>query len=407
MQAQYSIYFKLFKMRNILFFDIAITGHHSEYIGHLVDCLSIKKEIGNVNYVFIVHPKFSKKFPAIFKKAKKIKRLTWIQITSEEEHTVKGGPMRKSFARYRIMHRYATKTKANHVCSLDFHTIKYGSILFRTKYTLSGILFVQFYRLNRNSIQEKWTYYKRYWLTKLSVANPKLTRVFVLNDQETVQFMNQKFGTNVFQMLPDPIPQYEPLNGFDVYERYAIGRDRKIFLHIGSLGSRKGTVEVVDAAKHIETGLQQEIAILLVGLASTEIEKKAIMEKVAYHNMNSKVRVVWDESFVSNAYMKSLFEQCHAVLIPYKNVEFSSGILGHAAASQKMVIATGKGLLKEMVLKYKLGLLLEEPNPIEIAEKIVESLSYEYSSDVSRKMIEKHRPSVFSQLLLEYPAYIK
>ncbi len=383
-------------------FDTAITGHHSEYIGHLVDSLHKVKNQLNDYYLFVVHPKFSSRFPKIFEKAESNENLKWIQITPEEEDTVKGGLMRKSFARYRIMSRYARELQVNHVCCLDFHTIKYGSILFRTKYTMSGILFVQFYRLDRNSIKEKWTYYKRYLLTKLSVANPRLTSVFVLNDQETVSFMNRQFSTNVFRMLPDPIPEYQPLPGFDIYEQYSIERDRKIFLHIGSLGDRKGTAEVVDAAVHVEIGLQHKITILLVGLASTESEKRVILDKIVDYKVKSEVQIIWDESFVSNSYMKSLFNQSFAVLIPYRNAEFSSGILGHAAASGKMVIATGRGLLKAMVLKYNLGLLVGSPVAKEIAEKMVESLSYKHTPETSGKLVAKHRPAVFSRLLLEH-----
>ncbi len=48
--------------------------------------------------------------------------------------------------------------------------------------------------------------------------------------------------------------------------------------------------------------------------------------------------------------MKSYFEQTDYFLIPYKNVESSSGILGHAIAAGKPVIATDKGLIGDFVL---------------------------------------------------------
>ena len=45
-----------------LIFDIAITGHHTEYIGHLVDYLFENKQ--SDTFVFVVHFDFSRDFPS-------------------------------------------------------------------------------------------------------------------------------------------------------------------------------------------------------------------------------------------------------------------------------------------------------------------------------------------------------
>lgn len=389
-------------MRELLVFDIAITGHHSEYIGHLIDYLLEREEKKDINYYFVVHPEFSLRFPEIVEKAQKIEFLTWIQIEPKEEKTVDGGLMKKSIASYRIMHRYAMKLQVDHVYSLDFHTIKYGSILFRTPYTLSAIQFVQFYRLDKATFQDKWVYYKRYYLTKLNVWNKKVVQVFVLNDEETANFLNREFKTNIFKVIPDPIPNHQPLAGFDIYRHYDIDGRKKIFLHIGSLGERKGSYEVIDAAQHFTDSAQEKIVILLVGKASTEVEKQTILRKMESNRALSKVQLIWDDRFVSTGEMKSLFNQCHCVLIPYKNAEYSSGILGHAAAAQRMVIATGAGLLKNIVLKYGLGLLVDRPTSEEIADKIEEALNYAHSTDLQKGFVEKHDPSAFAKILLGF-----
>lgn len=54
-----------------LFFDIQITGHHTEYINHLVDYLLINNNL-NDEYFFVVHPDFSKRFSGIVAKAKQL-----------------------------------------------------------------------------------------------------------------------------------------------------------------------------------------------------------------------------------------------------------------------------------------------------------------------------------------------
>ena len=70
----------------------------------------------------------------------------------------------------------------------------------------------------------------------MCVRNPKISKIYVLNDQETVDYMNNEFKKHCFEMLPDPIPHFEPLPEFDIYKHYKINQNRKIYLHIGSLG---------------------------------------------------------------------------------------------------------------------------------------------------------------------------
>lgn len=382
-----------------LIFDINITGHHSEYIGHLVNFLFEKKMCEKM-YFFVVHPQFSEKFPVIFNKAKQAKNIVWEQIDQKEFDSVNGNSIQTSLASYRILQRYAQKFEVDHVCALDFHTIKYGIIFHRTPYTISGILFVQFHRLSRTTFNEKWTYLKRYTLTKLTVNNRKLIRIFVLNDQKTVEFMNAEFKTDIFKVLPDPIPRYKPLENFDIHKTYGIYRSRRIFLHIGSLGDRKGTLETVKAAQFVPETQHQRVTILLVGKASAESERKAITRAMEKQRKKTGVQIVWDERFVPNSMMKSLFNQCYAVLLPYKNAEYSSGILGHAAEAHKMVIATGKGLLKEIILKNGLGILIDAPSAIEISKGISKALAGEHKLKVPGTFVKNHSPKVFARTVL-------
>ena len=113
------------------------------------------------------------------------------------------------------------------------------------------------------------------------------------------------------------------------------------------------------------------------------------------------VDIFWDDQFVGNALMKSLFNQCFAVLMPYKNAEASSGILGHAVAANKKVIITGKGLLKELIKENELGVLLNNVTPSEVAQKMVELLLLKNQGDRKKNVFLKERtPTIFAERLL-------
>ncbi|MGB7395761.1 MAG: glycosyltransferase [Pricia sp.] len=382
-------------------FDISITGHHSEYIGHLVNYLSFENH-GEIEYYFVVHPDFAATFPKIYEKAANTESILWCPITKKEFEKVHNAQkVWSSMLMFQLIKRYAKRNQVKHVFALDFHSIKYGGILNRQSYTISSILFLQFHRLKRETQKQHMEFYKRYYTTKLCLRNPNITKIFVLNDEETVDYMNKEFKTDRFQMLPDPIPSLEPLENFDIHDHYGIDKDRKIFLHIGSLGHRKGTQEAMEAASHIDPSRQSETAILIVGRTSNTEDEKLFSEKMEAMKKTTSVQLVWDNQFVPSNMMKSLFDQCDTVLLPYKNAEFSSGILGHAAAAQKRVIATGAGLIKELVMRYQLGELLEIPDAQHIAKKIDKVLKDDAKSIGQTDFVEEHSPEKFAETLFE------
>jgi len=380
-----------------LFFDIQITGHHTEYISHLIDYLKVNEDANE--YYFIVHPAFSLKFPIIFSKANDIKNVTWVEIKNEELKTLQHiGTIKKSFVEYKLMHRYAKRFKVNHVCLLYFNTFQLACLFFRPTYTISGILFLQFYRMSKNTLKEKLKYYRKYFTTKLYTLNPHIKKIFILNDKQTVSYLNNEFNTKIFEMLPDPIPDLKPLDDFDIYDYYNIDRKSKIFLHIGALGNRKGTFEVIESALFLPKEKQKEITILLVGCVSNNEIETLMLKKIATSSKNSDVNIVWDNQFVSNAQMKSLFNQCHAVLMPYKNAEASSGILGHAVAANKKVIATSGGLLKDLIKENNLGVLIPKVTAKTIAHALIKN---SFKTDVlKRKFIAVRNPRFFASKLI-------
>lgn len=383
-----------------LFFDIQLTGHHSEYINHLVDYLCVNNDLTD-EYFFVVHPDFSKQFPEIVFKAQQLSNVTWIEITKEEfDKSQRGSLIRSSFSLYRLMDFYAKKCKVHHVYLLYFNSFQLSCIFYRPNYSMSGILFLQFYRMSKSTLKDKIKYFRKYYITKLYALNPQIQGVSILNDLKTAEYLNREFNTTIFRMLPDPIPVLSPLQHFDIYEHYTIDRNRKIFLHIGSLGDRKGTFEIIEAAKHISDDFQSEIAILVVGKAS-EQESELLSQKIEKAWEESKVSILWDNQFVSNEMMKSLFDQCTAVLIPYKNAEASSGILGHAVAAKKLVIATKSGLLQELVENNNLGITISNVHPRDIAKAII-NLEY-YSIDQMRfySFKEKHKSNEFAEQVIK------
>lgn len=381
-----------------LFFDIDITGHHSEYIRHLVDF--VPDNIDDNSYYFIVHHNFSILFPDIFNKAKSNQNIVWVEITNAEfEITRRGGMIKKSFSNFRLMKKYAKQFNVDHVCLLYLNSFQLALIIFRTSFTISGILFLQFYRMKRNNLLDKLKYYRKYLTTKMYSLNSKIKKVYVLNDQKTVDFFNKEFKKGLFEILPDPIPNLVPLEGFDIHKEFDIEQRRKIFLHIGALDSRKGSIEIIESISYLQKEIQEQLCFLFVGKAKIEFEKE-LLAKIKEYDKIFSVKIVWDNSFVSNEKMKSLFDSSFCVLMPYKNAEASSGILGHAAKSGIKVIGSKDGLLNEIIQDNDLGILTEKCEPIFIADAIVRSFDYDINLDKVKYFVDEHTTRHFTKKIL-------
>ncbi|ASU35137.1 glycosyltransferase [Mucilaginibacter xinganensis] len=382
-----------------LFYNLRLTGHHSEYVGHLIDYLGLNKD--DNRYIFVLHPEFSNKFPQIADKAKQIENVTWITVTADEYRSIEGGGMlKKTFSEYQLMNRYAVDNKVDAVCLLYFNTFQLACVFYRPSYSISGILFLQFFRMEQSGLRERIKYYRKYLTTLGYSINPKIKSVFILNDAKAGKYLNNTFKTAIFKMLPDPIPELLPMGNFDIYAHYNIERGRKIFLHIGGLCDRKGTFEIIDAAQFITGENQAKVAILLVGKPASDNTGEIIATKIKDAENNTKVQVIWDNKFISNPMMKSIFDQSAVVLIPYKNTEASSGILGHAIAANKNVIATGKGLIKELIEENNFGVLIKEVTPGEIASKIESFLPLQSDTHFSSAFLKAHTPQEFAELVI-------
>lgn len=391
---------------NNLFFDTELEGHHSEYISHVIEYLANNKSIGN--YTFIVHPDFSRKFPSIAKKAESVDNISIVGISHLELTKInQGNLIIKSVNTYKLLDKYAKRFSATSVFLLYFNIFQFSLGLFRPDYEIKGILFMQFYRMQKKSLKDKFKYLRKKIQTLFYVRNKQIKRVFVLNDQKTVTYLNNEYNTSIFYLLPDPIPVYIPLPDFNIYNEYSIDKKRKIFLHIGELSERKGTIDILDAFNQLEVKNIGQIALLLIGSANIAIDALIKSKIIILNKKFEHVLIIYQNEFIKESKMKSLFEQCDIVLVPYKNVEASSGILGHSIAARKPVIGTKKGLLGEMIKKNKLGVLIDESTPECIACGIEEAMIKNYPKFENEYYLKEHSKEKFAEILLGSLSQIK
>jgi len=345
-----------------LFFDLYLTGHHSEYIEHLIKYL-IKREQDENRFYFVLNPHFNQQFKAISDLTNAREDVNIVCVKELEwESVMRGSLLRKSFAQFHLMDEYAKKLDANNIMLLHMNIFQAALCLKRTSYLIRGILFSQFTRQHIDGkLSDRLRYIRRYLQTLLLTKNKSLTEVFLLNDKESCIYLNKEFKTNIFNHLPDPVPELTVDEYVDIRNEYSIPLENKIFFHFGVLSERKGTIDILRSLFSIPSDLQTGLTLILAGKVDnpeTVMNLQAIFDDLK--RVGNKVQIIFKNGFVSNNIKNNLFHQCDFVLIPYKNVEASSGVFGHALAANKAVVGYSKGLLGHMIKNYHLGIIIDK-----------------------------------------------
>ena len=385
---------------NYLIYDAAISGHHSEYLEHLILYLKSTTISTGDNYYFIVPEALKVEFPDLIQKSKDVECIKWFFISYKVvDDLYKSSLLKRSFKEYNLVKFYAEKTQASKVYLLYFNIFQIAFIFKRPRFQVSGILFLQFYRMNTSGLSNKIKYLRKYITTYLYTLNSKIEKIFVLNDSKTVEFLNTRFR-NCFSVLPDPIPEHRSLENFELRDIYGVNNEKKIFLHAGSLDGRKGTQDILKSIFELDESVQLKVCLILAGKTKNPIEEMEIASLYSEVRDKTKAQIIWLNEFVSNELMKSLFEEADFILMPYKNPEASSGILGHAMRSNKPVISTDYGLLKEIIEIHKMGILIKLTSPVFIAEAINKSFSFKYEPSNINEYLSTHSAGNFASNLL-------
>lgn len=386
---------------NILVYDHKILGHHSEYLNHIVEYL---KDLNSYEdtYYFVVNENFKKVCSGIYNEVKNHKNIHFIEVEIEEpEKLIVSNRFLRSFNNFKIVDKYAKKLKIDICYLMHMNVFQIAIGLRKTSYKIRGILFMQFTNMTINSFKSLYFYLRRYFPLLLCMRNKRLDSVFLLNDHKSVYELNRQFKkNNVFKYLADPIPNLEVDTSCDLRKGYMLRENTKVFLHFGGLSDRKGVLEIVGAADYVTKDIQENIVLLIAGRAQCPKFRSTLEAMVERANVKTNVHVIWDNEYISNGKMAGLFELCDYVLIPYKNSEGSSGILGHAINANTPVIGPSIGLLGELIRKYEMGHCLREISSIEIAEVINNYESIVCNENSFKEFLNDHRPNKFVKQLL-------
>ncbi|MGF1522992.1 MAG: glycosyltransferase [Leptolyngbyaceae cyanobacterium] len=372
-------------MKNILLFDLEITGHHSSYIYYLTSYWKKHCIVGNLHIV--VSPRFLEQYPDITAIAStaNLSTIQFTAITQAEYKTlvsrVNGlASLKRALQEWHLLRKYAEQLTANHCLLLYLDRSHFPIILRRhLPCPFSSIYFRPTFHYSTFSshITQKWENIQA-WRERtqisLGLAHPMAHTLFCL-DPFAVKQINQLLGRSQAVYLPDPVPLQPSLDQevFTLRNSLGIAPSRKIFLLFGALNERKGIYEIIEALNKLSDNQSERLCFLVVGkLSSSDIVP--IRTRLQELQESQPIQIIVQNDFVPEETVLSYFHLADIVLAAYQQHVGMSGILVRAAAAQKPTICSNYGLMGEVTRQYQLGLLVNSQSSDSIAEAIVQCL---------------------------------
>jgi len=351
----------------IAIIDTAVTGHHLEYIYGLCQEIIKKSDIEHDINLYCGEKLFNYIEENSLQNLNEVSNLNI--IVNELKHP-EGGWIRQTKTAYENIKKLQGYSKLIFLSmNVYFPALTLYSFFRENKTAISGIYFNPFLR-GKSSFKDLI----RNLSFKILIKHFESIKIYVLNDDEVVSKLNNRFNTDIFDSLEDPVPT------FFYQDKLVDNKMRKKnirFLMIGSLSKRKGVMEYLSAIKKSKSPYQH----ILAGKLDINIKKEVIQELESMQNKGYDIKLI--DSFLSIKEFTELIDICDVLVMPYLSKGASSGILGHASYRQKPVIGPNSGLLAEIINNQKMGVCID-PKEINIfcsylssPEKIIERFSSE------------------------------
>lgn len=368
--------------RRLMLFDLALGGHHGNYIQHLIDYWCEQNLPGSLDIVVL--PQFLEVHTDVVETISKYQhpKIKLIPIAEAEATALnsrKAGLSRlvRNFQEWQLYCQYATLLEATQSLIMYLDTCEIPLFVGRTSpCPFSGIYFRPTFHYRyfpgyqssqKNTIQQ---IREKITLSRI-LRHPKLKTLFCL-DPLAIKHIEQFSSQAQILHLPDPVEinnRSNP-NTEKIRMSLAIEPDRRVFLLFGALDGRKGIYQLLDAISLLPDELCQKLCLLLVG-GTNASEQAQIEAQVKTSCQHKSVQIIERYQFVPESDVTAYFQLADIVLAPYQKHAGMSGILLQGAAAGKAILSTNYGLMGEMVRRYQLGLTVDSTSP----EAITQGLS--------------------------------
>ncbi len=182
----------------------------------------------------------------------------------------------------------------------------------------------------------------------------------------------------------------------DARSRLGVDDSRVVLLHLGTSRPEKGLKDACDALLTLDDDIMNRLLLLRAGVVdrSDAPSLKRLEERGA-------ARVI--DRYLSEEELSLCYAACDRVLLPYRNQSETSGVLIHAAAHGKPVIASDYGWIGSVVRIHGLGWLFRQGDGVALAALMAKAAGSTGGSDAAgmERFAADNSPETFQHTLVE------
>jgi glycosyltransferase involved in cell wall biosynthesis len=373
------------KFPRLMLFDLAVGGHHGNYIQHLIDYARKTAFAGAIDIVVL--PEFLDLHKETVEAISGCRHPTVNLISISPEEYKALGPRHsgisrtlRNFREWQVFCKYAKELQTTQALMMYLDTYELPLAFgMRSPCPVSGIYFRPTFHYStfasyQPSQKERLQQIRERITLRKILQHPQLQTIFCL-DPFAVHTIDPDCYKVTMVHLADPV-QPHPLVQSDsatLRAKLGIEQHRQVFLLFGALDHRKGIYQLLDAIQLLAPELCQSLCLLLVGKPNS-MEQTQIQHKIAVLRHTHPVQLIECYDFVPENEVPNYFKLTDIVLATYQRHVGMSGILLLAAAAGKPVLSSNYGLMGELIRRYKLGLGLDSTLPTEIANGLTQCL---------------------------------
>ncbi len=397
--------------RQVMLFDMAITGHHSVYIKHLIQYWKTQQLPGTLHVVVI--PQFLERHADVVAlAASPASNIQFTAISASESAHLNGQKTlpARGFAEWQVFCQYASQLQVTQGLLMQFDIFQLPLMLHKkAPCDVAGIYFrptfhYQEFAHHQPTRQDLIRQWRQQFILALALRHPRFKQLFSL-DPFAVKSID-RLGARVAAIpLPDPVEKhnYADLDPEQLRQELGIQPGRRIFLLFGELSQRKGIFPILAAVQALPADLGQQLCLLVAGPieASEQAAVQAALDRLA---ASPTVQLVTRIQYVKGREVQRYFALADVILALYQRHVGMSSVLVHAAAAQKPVLASDYGLLGELVQRHHLGVIVNSESPEAIQAGLITCLRQplEQLSDRNQgeNFANQHTDIKFSEAIL-------
>ena len=230
-----------------------------------------------------------------------------------------------------------------------------------------------------------WTYISTYVKTLIMSHRKTMSEILML-DPLAPQFYNTILMSSKFRFLPSDLNQIEITLNPRKY--FGLPEDKVILLFPGINEKRKGIFEFLTALfRAFDENLcfRKEIAVVFTGHIDLTVHDTLYKTVANLRDSYPDTPVFLFDRFLTDDEFMTLISASDIVCMPYIKFRGMSGILIHAAAYGRPVLASEFGLVGELVKRYDLGVVCDMTKPEELVKALYKSVDEYTDLDETRR----------------------